>query len=55
LFFVFFFSPINVLILEVCTHPFWTSPAPFWELPKDLAESWKEADLIFLKGDANYR
>lgn len=40
---------------QVSANTFWTSPAPFWELPCELVESWKDADLIFIKGDANYR
>ena len=41
--------------LAVTTHPFWVSPLPFWERPRDLDEALAAADLIVVKGDANYR
>jgi uncharacterized protein with ATP-grasp and redox domains len=34
---------------------FWNSPLPMWELPKELNEDLREADLLISKGDANYR
>ncbi|MGA9596177.1 MAG: damage-control phosphatase ARMT1 family protein [Acidimicrobiia bacterium] len=41
--------------LVVTTHPFWVSPLPFWECPPDLVDYLAEADLVIVKGDANYR
>ncbi len=37
------------------THPFWVSPLPFWDCPGDLIDRMAEADLVIVKGDANYR
>ncbi|MEH2389491.1 MAG: damage-control phosphatase ARMT1 family protein [Nostoc sp.] len=34
---------------------FWTSPLPFWEIPKSLKNELSNASLIIVKGDANYR
>ncbi len=34
---------------------FWTSPLFFWEMPAKLQEKLSHSDLIFIKGDANYR
>ncbi|MCP2728198.1 damage-control phosphatase ARMT1 family protein [Limnofasciculus baicalensis] len=34
---------------------FWTSPLPFWEMPEDLRGELGQSELIFVKGDANYR
>jgi uncharacterized protein with ATP-grasp and redox domains len=36
-------------------HPFWVSPLPMWEVPKNLADDLKDTQLIIVKGDANYR
>jgi len=36
-------------------HPFWVSPLPFWECPDDLVDELADADLVVIKGDANYR
>jgi uncharacterized protein with ATP-grasp and redox domains len=41
--------------LRLQTHPFWTSPLPFWELPDTLRLELAQADLLICKGDANYR
>lgn len=41
--------------LRFTSHPFWVSPLPFWECPPDLVAQLSEADLIIVKGDANYR
>lgn len=41
--------------LRVETHPFWVSPLPFWKCPQDLDDELARADLIVVKGDANYR
>ena len=37
------------------SHPFWTSPLSFWEMPADLADLLAKSDLVISKGDANYR
>jgi uncharacterized protein with ATP-grasp and redox domains len=42
-------------LLRFTTHPFWVSPLPFWECPSDLVSELRNADLIIVKGDANYR
>lgn len=34
---------------------FWTSPLAFWEMPESLQQKLAPANLIFVKGDANYR
>ncbi|WP_016952791.1 damage-control phosphatase ARMT1 family protein [Anabaena sp. PCC 7108] len=34
---------------------FWTSPLPFWEIPKMLKNELGKSNLIIVKGDANYR
>jgi hypothetical protein len=34
---------------------FWTSPLAFWEIPNSLKNELAEANLIVVKGDANYR
>ncbi|PMB17845.1 damage-control phosphatase ARMT1 family protein [Fischerella thermalis] len=34
---------------------FWTSPLAFWEIPKSLKQELATADLLIVKGDANYR
>jgi hypothetical protein len=34
---------------------FWTAPLPFWEMPEDLRSELAKSELIFVKGDANYR
>eukprot|EP01080_Neovahlkampfia_damariscottae_P005512 gene5512-9329_t len=36
-------------------HEFYTSPLPLWEMPNDLRNEFKKADLVIFKGDANYR
>lgn len=41
--------------LEVDADPFWVSPSPFWECPPHLVDRLAAADLIIVKGDANYR
>ncbi|EGG05411.1 uncharacterized protein MELLADRAFT_107697 [Melampsora larici-populina 98AG31] len=36
----------------------WTSPFPFWDLPNQSQELWKDlksSDLVIFKGDLNYR
>ncbi|WP_414568251.1 damage-control phosphatase ARMT1 family protein [Nostoc sp. CCY 9925] len=34
---------------------FWTSPLAFWEIPNPLKNELAKANLIIIKGDANYR
>lgn len=34
---------------------FWTAPLFFWEMPSVLQQFLSQSDLIFIKGDANYR
>ncbi len=41
--------------LQEKAHPFWVSPLPFWECPDDLVAEMASADLVVVKGDANYR
>ncbi|MGC8828106.1 MAG: ARMT1-like domain-containing protein, partial [Anaerolineae bacterium] len=41
--------------LQLLTHPFWVSAYSFAYMPEDLRRLLAEADLIILKGDANYR
>jgi len=41
--------------LILATQPFWTQPFGFRELPDDLRDDLKAADLVILKGDVNYR
>lgn len=48
-------SGIDNGTVTVATHPFWVSPSPFWLCPDDLVGQIGAADLIVVKGDANYR
>jgi uncharacterized protein with ATP-grasp and redox domains len=41
--------------LVLCEDYFWTSPLPFWEMPDSLKSDLSAANLIVIKGDANYR
>ncbi len=41
--------------LRLVTHPYWTSPLAFRDLPLDLWRELQASDLLILKGDANYR
>lgn len=41
--------------LQLQTHPFWTSPLVFWEMPEDLRQILAPTSLVIVKGDANYR
>jgi hypothetical protein len=41
--------------LKLRTDFFWTAPLVFWEMPDRLRQDLAQADLIVLKGDANYR
>jgi uncharacterized protein with ATP-grasp and redox domains len=39
----------------VQSHEFWNAPLHFYEMPPDLYTDLADSDLIFFKGDANYR
>ncbi len=41
--------------LVLCEDYFWTSPLAFWEIPDLLKSDLSGANLIVIKGDANYR
>jgi uncharacterized protein with ATP-grasp and redox domains len=41
--------------IEIDADPFWVSPHAMWERPPTLARRLAEANLIVVKGDANYR
>lgn len=41
--------------LVLSTHPFWNSCLAFHDMPSDVRASPEQADLVLLKGDANYR
>jgi len=41
--------------LVLNAHPFWNSCLAFYDLPLDLRAALEQADLVLLKGDANYR
>lgn len=41
--------------LEFSQHYFWTSPLPGWQMPADLRQTLRRAQLVISKGDANYR
>lgn len=41
--------------LQETVHPFWVSPLPFWDCPEDLVDELAGADIVVVKGDANYR
>jgi hypothetical protein len=41
--------------LVLCEDYFWTSPLAFWEMPDLLKSDLSAANLIVIKGDANYR
>lgn len=41
--------------LILCEDYFWTSPSPFWEIPESLKNELSKANLLIIKGDANYR
>jgi len=41
--------------LVLCEDYFWTSPLAFWEIPDSLKSDLSAANLIVIKGDANYR
>ena len=41
--------------LKKLTHPFWCRPGFMTQMPQDLVRVLNDADLIIIKGDANYR
>lgn len=41
--------------LQLCEAPFWTLPLFFWNMDNELNEDLAQADLVVIKGDANYR
>ena len=41
--------------LTVLADPFWTSPHPVWDAPRDVVTTLASAALSIFKGDANYR
>jgi uncharacterized protein with ATP-grasp and redox domains len=41
--------------LLITADPYWTSPLPGWEMPDGLSQDLAGADLLIVKGDANYR
>jgi uncharacterized protein with ATP-grasp and redox domains len=41
--------------LLVKAHLFWNSSHFFWELPADIQSELSQANLVIIKGDANYR
>ncbi|MFQ5855223.1 MAG: damage-control phosphatase ARMT1 family protein [Anaerolineae bacterium] len=46
---------VNADRLQLRERMFWTAPLAFWEVPDAMREDLREAALIFVKGDANYR
>lgn len=41
--------------LQCHADAFWTAPLSFWEMPQSLRQQLALADLVIIKGDANYR
>lgn len=41
--------------LKVLPHEFYTSAKAFWAMPAELKQAYQEAEVVILKGDANYR
>jgi len=41
--------------LKVVSSDYYTTALPFWQLPEDLESMYREAAVVFLKGDANFR
>ncbi len=41
--------------VRLTASPFWVSPLAMWEMPPRLAAGFRDAALIVVKGDANYR
>jgi hypothetical protein len=41
--------------LALAPDPFWSGPRFLWQIPHHIAQAFSAADLVVLKGDANYR
>ena len=41
--------------LRLIDHQFWTAPLFFWKMPDLLRQDLAQSELVFIKGDANYR
>lgn len=41
--------------LSVMADFFWASPCSMWEMPNDLVDDLRHAQLVIIKGDLNYR
>jgi uncharacterized protein with ATP-grasp and redox domains len=41
--------------LRLAPNLFWNSPLFMWDMPRQLRRVFEEAQIVFLKGDANYR
>lgn len=46
---------IKLSRLDLVADIFWNSPLVFWEMPDHLRQEFAKANLIIVKGDANYR
>lgn len=46
---------IKLSRLDLVADIFWNSPLVFWEMPEHLRQKFAKANLIIVKGDANYR
>ena len=45
----------NAERLRFLPHPYWNSSRFLWDLPADIHDSFADARLVIVKGDANYR
>ncbi|MCB0037294.1 MAG: protein-glutamate O-methyltransferase family protein, partial [Anaerolineales bacterium] len=41
--------------LHIHTHPFWTLPTTYWQMPEPLRQELSASTLLISKGDLNYR
>uniref|UniRef100_A0A7S1N9U1 Sugar phosphate phosphatase n=1 Tax=Eutreptiella gymnastica TaxID=73025 RepID=A0A7S1N9U1_9EUGL len=41
--------------LSWTSHPFWMAPSEFVDMPSDVRSTLAKSDLVFVKGDLNYR
>lgn len=48
-------SHLRAGTLQLVTHPFWAAAEGLDEMPAELREELGEANLVIIKGDANYR
>jgi uncharacterized protein with ATP-grasp and redox domains len=47
---------MNVQNIEICSDTYWNSPSEWFErMPASLSDHFARADLVIVKGDANYR